>query len=320
MTESWRQRLGDDRELGTIAGYRDHFETHMKARRMSKATIYRYLLAADQLDAYLRSMGLTTDVGLLGRHEIEKYLAWAAEIGTAPTTVNGRYNALVQFFVFVALELDPVPYVSPMAGMTPPAFEPPRIEIIPDLIVRAMLAQCEGSHQRRHTFEEIRDAALIHLFKDTGARLAEITGMTMVDLLEGDLVRLWGKSKGRGPVERHVPYGEATGRALRRYLRARSNHPQAASDRVWLGLKGPMTTSGVRRMVWVRSERAGLRIHPHQFRHTFAHAWKSDPRRKDGDLKYLAGWRTDAMVDRYGKAADASRAIEAYRSLGPPTA
>jgi integrase len=289
----------------------------MTARNMARATIDRYLLAAHQLDVYLASVEITTDVGQLTRGDIEKFLAWGLEKGDEPTTVNGRYNALVQFFNFVAIEVQPEPYVSPMTGMKPPAFEPPKVAIIPDRILAGMLAGVEGGRERK-TFEQIRDAAIIRLFMDTGARNDELTRLELGDLLDGDMVRLWGKSKGGGKVERHVPYSDRTGQALRRYLRAREHHPMAGSDRIWLGLRGPMTTSGVRQMIWKRSEKAGMRVHPHQFRHTFAHRWKKDPRRKDGDLKYLAGWRTDTMLHRYGKSADAERAQEAYRELGSP--
>jgi hypothetical protein len=41
---------------------------------------------------------------------------------------------------------------------------------------------------------------------------------------------------------------------------------------LWIGKKGAMTPSGIRQMVWRRSQEAGIgRIHPHQLRHTFAY-------------------------------------------------
>ena len=35
----------------------------------------------------------------------------------------------------------------------------------------------------------------------------------------------------------------------------------------------------------------------------------------EGDLMPLGGWRSRAMLDRYGKAAAADRAADAYRRL-----
>jgi site-specific recombinase XerD len=312
----WRQRL-ETPGLGTIDSFVGPYTTHLRSRRMSPATVSRYVLAARQLSAVVDAAAMSTDVALITRADIEKFIVASLEGGASPTTVNGRYVALVQFFKFVALEVKPEPFTSPMADMTPPAFEAPMIEVAPLEVIRAMLAECEGGRDRK-TFEQIRDAALVRLFANTGARNAEITGLVLDDLLDGDKVRLWGKSRGKGPVERHVPYDDRTAGALRRYLRARAEHPAAGCDALWLGLRGPMTTSGVRQMIWKRSEKAGQRIHPHQFRHAFAHAWKKDARRKDGDLKYLAGWRTDTMLHRYGASAGAERAQEAYRELGSP--
>ncbi|HEV8423890.1 MAG TPA: tyrosine-type recombinase/integrase [Actinomycetes bacterium] len=55
-------------------------------------------------------------------------------------------------------------------------------------------------------------------------------------------------------------------------------------------------------------------LHPHVFRHTWAHAFRAAGG-NEGDLMLLGGWRSRAMLDRYGKAAAADRAADAYRRL-----
>ena len=60
---------------------------------------------------------------------------------------------------------------------------------------------------------------------------------------------------------------------------------------------------------------AGLdpgKVHPHAFRHSWAHDWRLAG--GDSDLKRLAGWRSDAMLVRYGASA-ADRAMQAARRL-----
>ena len=69
-----------------------------------------------------------------------------------------------------------------------------------------------------------------------------------------------------------MPLTLATAKAIVVYLRARQSHgrPQA-SPAVWLGTRnrGPMTGSGVYRMVKRRAEQAGYEpsVYPRMFRH-----------------------------------------------------
>ena len=77
-----------------------------------------------------------------------------------------------------------------------------------------------------------RDEALIRCFIDTGARRAEILGLTPEALdLDGGSLRVTGK----GSRTRLVAIGAQTARALDRYLRARARHPLAALPQLWLG-------------------------------------------------------------------------------------
>ena len=73
-----------------------------------------------------------------------------------------------------------------------------------------------------------------------------------------------------------VPLTLATAKAIVVYLRARQSHGRAqTSQALWLGTRnrGPMTGSGVYRMIKRRAEQAGYEpsVYPHMFRHTFAH-------------------------------------------------
>jgi integrase len=54
----------------------------------------------------------------------------------------------------------------------------------------------------------------------------------------------------------------------------------------------------------------------HVFRHTFGHLWRANGG-EEGDLMVLGGWKSRAMLDRYGKSAAVERAKSAHRRFSP---
>jgi site-specific recombinase XerD len=121
---------------------------------------------------------------------------------------------------------------------------------------------------------------------------------------------------GKGRRPRACPFGDKTGQALERYLRERTKHPLARRAEFWLGARGVMTGSGIAQMLRRRAKQAGLEhLHPHMFRHTFAHRWLAEGGQEQ-DLMRLAGWRSREMLARYGASAADERAREAHKRMG----
>jgi site-specific recombinase XerD len=249
--------------------------------------------------------GHPAEIGAIERRHVEEFIVHQIETLTASTAAS-RYRRLQQFFRFVDEEgeID----ASPMQHMSPPAVGETTVPILSDSEIKALLAACEGQ-----TFDDRRDTAIIRLFLDSGIRIAEMAGVLLGDLdLDERVVAVTGK----GDRGRFVPFGNKTGLALDRFLRERRRHRHRDSERLWVGLRGPLSTSGIDQLLERRANQAGLKdINAHRFRHTFAHSYLAHGG-NEGDLQAIAGWRSPQMLARYGASARSERAIANSRKIG----
>ncbi len=254
---------------------------------------------------WLAENGQPTTLDQLTRDQTREWLAHLAEDREA-STVRTRFKGLHRFCGWLVAEgeLD----VSPMAGMSAPEAAEKPVPVLEDSELEALLKTCSSK-----SFADRRDEAIIRVLLDAGIRVSELCGLTTESV---DLDREMALVTGKGGKVRPVYFGTRTVRALDRYLRERRRHRFAHLPELFLTQRGALSTDGARERIKVRAEQAGLkdRMHPHRFRHTFAHDYLISGG-QERDLKRLAGWSSDVMLERYGASAADMRAREAARRL-----
>lgn len=285
----------------------DWWDETLAVTNHSPRTRATYRAALLDLDRFLARAGMPRTIEGVHREHLEAYLGGLFADGKRPATVSLRYRALQAFYRW-AMSLDKLP-ASPMANVEPPIVPEVPVPVIPDADVDLILRACAG-----RSFEDRRDTAIVRLFFDTGMRLGELAGLKVDDLdLKAHEVTVLGK--GRRPRTVAIS-GVKTILALRHYIDVRKRHPYVydpkAKDLLWFGRRGPMTPSGIYQVVRDRAASVGLTIHPHQFRHTAAHAWMARGLGETSLMRSM-GWRSRSMLSRYGASAADERARDEAR-------
>ena len=290
----------------TLASTRDYWTLHLRAEGKSGRTISTYLRALDRLDAFLAERGMPRTLEGIRREHLEAFFVALGERGNAPATISILFRALRPFWGWL-VEEDEIER-SPMERMRAPTvpLNPP--PVLSDEESNRLLAACKGTDLIAR-----RDLAMLSLLLDTGIRRGELAALRLGDLNLPQHLAFIEASTSKSRRGRAVVYGDATARALMRYLR----HPKAPrtdDEPLWVARTGQaLTGNEIFHTVGRRALQAGLRVHPHQLRHTWASSMLASGH-SEGDVMQLGGWTDRSMLSRYGASAAAERARAAYRS------
>lgn len=234
-------------------------------------------LATNTVAAYQRD--LTGYLAFLAERDVDDAAAissgdvsaWVASLRTRETgalTASSTARMLSSVRSFHRYLLDEGLVDADVAAASKPPKLPSRL---PKAISITQMASVLDA-AKGETPQALRDAALLELLYATGARISEAVDLNVDDVVDGDIVRLFGK----GGKQRIVPLGSYARAAIDAYLvRARPifSARGASTPALFVGARGQrMSRQNAWLVIRAVAERAGLgiEISPHTFRHSFA--------------------------------------------------
>ncbi len=221
------------------------------------------------------------------------------------TTVNDYFRALRCFFNW--LEREKHIYGNPFNNIKTPKADNKVIDPLNENEINSLLKQCS-----KNTVLDVRNKAIVSVLLDCGLRISELASLTTNDIdLETGSITI---RNGKGGKQRIVCLGKTALYALRKYV---IYHRKCEIDGVFINRSGkPLEIGGIRILIKRLGQNAGIKVHPHKLRHTYAVTYL----RNGGDvfsLKYILGHSTLHMTMRYLQSLGASDAANAQRKFSP---
>ena len=209
----------------------------------------------------------TDDIEKVSALVIRSYLGFLHKQQIKKTSISRKISSIRSFFRY--LEKHGVVKENPALNVISPKLEKP----IPTYLTVDEVFHLLDSIETK-TLAGKRNRAIFELLYSTGIRVSELVGLDVEDVdLERRIVRV----RGKGAVERIIPFGEKSLQAIRLYRENLQGNRHQAPD-IWKGPLflnkngGRLTDRSVARILNDMAVKASLTmpISPHDLRHTFA--------------------------------------------------
>ncbi len=244
-----------DREV--IKGFLDYL---LVERRRSQNTVQSYQIDLNRFAEFLNKKG--RDLKCFRRTELMDFLTYLKNRGYSISTVC-RYLSTIRAVCRYML-LERIRRDDPSEGLQ----NPKRWQTLPkalsvDEVMKLLSVISKGEFA-------LRDQVMLELMYASGLRVSELVNLTVEDIsLEGGFLRV----RGKGGRERAVPVSEQTLLKLKRYLQEMRPKLLKGNESPYLFLSNrgrPLTRQRLWQAIKHYGNLAGLQLHPHVLRHSFA--------------------------------------------------
>lgn len=285
----------------TVAAYRDTF-------RLLLAFAHQQL-GKQPSDLVIEDLNAAFVLAFLKYLEVERH--------NCARSRNARFAAIRSFMEYVAFqEPSALTIVQTVLAIPMKRFEQPLIGFLSREHIEAILAAPD-----KNTWTGQRDRVMFATLYNTGARVSELIGMLIEDLILDPSASV--RIRGKGRKERSVPLWRDTAALLKRWLR---EYPRAPEQPLFPSRSGGVLTRvGLTERLKLAANRAARqypelgkrRIFPHLIRHSIAmHMLQAGV-----DITVIALWlghESPATTHRYVEA-DLTMKERALKTLQAPS-
>ena len=259
------------------------YQRYLERRAYSPFTVKHYL---NDLGLFGKSLNKTWPQAK--KQDVETFIEAQTHQEVKPRTINRRLYAIKGFFLFLKQELELDIFV-PVKASHFVRCPKPLPKTLEDQQVSSFFQQ----------IKDIRDLALFYLMLDCGLRVGEVVKLKIEDVnLFKREIRIFGK----GNKERVVPQSDRVFNLLKQCYSLR---PVESPLFFWNKKRPelPVKVNSIQRLLKRYAQKAGLDIHCHLLRHTFARNM-TESGVEPTVLRDLMGHTSISSSDGYGKLSD----------------